>query len=428
MAYEIEIESLAYGGDGVGRRAGRAVFVPASAPGDRLSVEPLPGRARPERARILKVLRPGPGRQDAVCPHFGDCGGCQWQHVGAEVQLEAKRRALADALLRIGRIPAAELPEVTALAAPAPFGYRRRARLAVAEDGTLGFMARGDRRLVRIQSCRLLEPALERLVFDLSAALRRRPVPGLAHVELCLAQGRGAAELELRASLTGSGPAASLAAARPAAQALLEACPGLSGVVLSAGQARLEFGDPVIPDGPLLLRPDVFAQASREGNRALVELALARLEPRPTDRALELHAGSGNFSFALAPRVAALHAVELEGEALRLARRALPEALAPRVVFEGASAEAAVRALAAGGRRFEIALLDPPRTGAREALAAMAELVVRRIVYVSCDPATLARDVAPLRSQGFRITSATALDLFPQTYHLEAVVSLDRLA
>ncbi len=160
MSYQLQIESLAYGGAGVGRREGRAVFVEGAAPGDLLDVEPQAGRKSPLRARLLSVVQPGPGRVAPRCPHYGDCGGCQWQHVDPGAQLAAKRRSLLDALQRVGRIPADAMPEVEAIAAPGEWRYRRRARLSVASDGRLGFMARGSNRVVRIASCELLEPEL----------------------------------------------------------------------------------------------------------------------------------------------------------------------------------------------------------------------------------------------------------------------------
>jgi len=174
------------------------------------------------------------------------------------------------------------------------------------------------------------------------------------------------------------------------------------------------------------LRPDVFAQANREGNRALVALAVEALAAKATDRALELYCGSGNFSFEIAARVASLVGIEEEGVALVLARQALPAAQADRVTFRELPVVEALRREAASGASFDLALLDPPRAGAKEIVAQLAALVRRRIVYVSCDPTTLARDVAELGRQGFSLSRATALDLFPQTYHLEAVAVLER--
>ncbi|MHB8418919.1 MAG: class I SAM-dependent RNA methyltransferase [Myxococcales bacterium] len=415
MPCQIQIESLAYGGAGVGRIEGRAVFVDGAAPGDRLEVELSSGKRRPERARLLAVLSAGAARIEPRCPHYGDCGGCQWQHVEAGAQLEAKRRALEDALVRLGRVPRDELPEVRALTG-SRWRHRRRARLAVAADGRLGFSARGSHRVVAIESCALLEPALERLALKMSHALQARPVPGLEHVELVISEAAGSAELQI-------GGGSGLEGARAAATALLAACPELSGLVLGDGRRRLSLGDPVLREGGLLLRPDVFAQASREGNRLLVREVLAGLGLRGGERVLELYCGSGNFTFAIAEAGATVLAVEEDGLAIELARRGLPPELESRVTFVQ---DRVARALRRQRPAFEAALLDPPRAGAKEEVVSLAPLVGRRIVYVSCDPSTLARDVERLRSLGFQLVSALALDLFPQTFHLEAVVVLER--
>jgi 23S rRNA (uracil1939-C5)-methyltransferase len=270
---------------------------------------------------------------------------------------------------------------------------------------------------VRIASCDLLEPDLERLALALGEALARNPVAGLTAVELCVAGGKGAAELQLR-------PGSNVASV--GAAALLEAVPALAGIVVSAGRERATVGDPVLRDDPLLLRPDVFAQANREGNRGLIGLAVAALAPRGTDRALELYCGSGNFSFPIAAEVASLVGVEEDEAALHLAKQALPWELASRVTFRALPVEDALQREAASGARFDVALLDPPRAGAKEIVQQLAALVDRRIVYVSCDPATLARDVGQFVGLGFRLARAVALDVFPQTYHLESVVVLER--
>ncbi|HUB05567.1 MAG TPA: methyltransferase domain-containing protein [Myxococcales bacterium] len=418
MSFQLQIESLAYGGAGVGRREGRAVFVDGAAPGDRLEVELTRARTRPERARLLSVLEAGAARVEPRCPHYGDCGGCQWQHVTPEAQLEAKRRALEDALVRIGKIPRGELPPVRARGGPA-WRYRRRARFAVAADGRLGFAARGSRRIVPVGSCALLEPDLEALALDLSGALAAEPCLGLGHVELVATAGKGAAELQLDSG-------ASFDAACRRAAALLAALPALAGVVVTQGSRTATLGEPLLQDGEQLLGPHVFAQASREGNALLRGAVLDALALRDGERVLELHCGSGNFTFALARAGAQVVAVEAEAAALALARRALPSDLAARVTFVEAAAAAALRDLGRSRAPFDAALLDPPRAGAKDEMALLAPLGAHRIVYVSCDPATLARDVGTLRALGFRATQALALDLFAQTYHLEAVVTLER--
>jgi 23S rRNA (uracil1939-C5)-methyltransferase len=419
---QIEIESLAYGGSGVGRLQGEVFFVPETAPGELVEVEATRQHRRHREARVLRILRPSPERVAPPCPHFGSCGGCQWQHLSAAAQLEAKLGALTEALVRLGKVPREQLQgRVSAVAAPEQFGYRRRCRFSVDGRGRLCFHQRGGAELVAIDRCDLLSPALQQLSRALEKALAAQPVRGLTHLELCETAGRSAAEAVLE-------PGAFTAEARACLASWLAPPVALAGVVVHEGdRVPAELGDPQLAEPPLLLRPDVFAQPSRAGGDLLRTKVLAAAEVRPADRVLELYCGSGNFTFALAEGAGEVCAIEQDGHALRLARLALPAALAPRVTFlEGDAAALAPRWSRDLG--FELAVLDPPRAGARPLLEPLARSVRRRIVYVSCDPATLARDVATLAPLGFDLTSAVVLDLFPQTYHLETVATLDRRA
>jgi 23S rRNA (uracil1939-C5)-methyltransferase len=417
---QIEIESLAYGGAGVGRLQGEVFFVPETAPGELVEVEATRKHRRHRDARLLRILRPSPERVAPPCPHFGTCGGCQWQHLSAAAQLEAKRGALTEALVRLGKIPREQLAgRVTALAAPAQYAYRRRCRFMVDARGRLCFHERGDAGLVAIESCDLLSPLLQQLSRALSIALAGQPISGLTHLELCEASGRTAAEAVLE-------PGALTPTVRARLTSWLSPPVALAGVVVrEVDRVVAELGTAQLEEPPLLLRPDVFSQPSRAGGELLRAQLIAAAEVQRGDRVLELYCGSGNFTFALAELGREVCAIEQDGHALRLARRALPAALASKVTFlEGDAA-----ALSAGWSQqpgFDVAVLDPPRAGARPLLEALARSVRRRIVYVSCDPATFARDVAVLAPLGFELRSAVVLDLFPQTYHLETVATLDR--
>ncbi|MHB1846041.1 MAG: 23S rRNA (uracil(1939)-C(5))-methyltransferase RlmD [Deltaproteobacteria bacterium] len=420
MAVELQIVSLAHGGDGVGRLDGAAVFVPGTAPGDLAEIELLRGKSRPARGRLLRLLGPGPGRVQPSCPLASECGGCQWQHVSAEAQLAAKAQNLEEALRRIGRLAPASVPAARAIASPSDRRYRRRTRLAVSSDRRVGFLARGSHRIVPVDRCELMTEPLEAAVAALAQALRNIDIPGLEQLEVCEAGGEAAAELVLSERAT-------LGRALERAAQLLALCgaatPKLVGLVITKGRTKQILGRPVLSDEGLLLRPDVFAQANRAGNRLLVVEAIAALALAPTDRVLELHAGSGNFTFPLARASAHVLAVEEEGEALALARRTVPPELAGRLEWRAGRAEVVVPGLRGP---FDRALLDPPRAGARELMPLLAALGVPRIVYVSCDPATLARDVGELSRLGYRVASAVVIDMFPQTFHAEAVVALER--
>jgi 23S rRNA (uracil1939-C5)-methyltransferase len=428
----VEIEDLAPGGEGVGREGGRAVFVPFAGPGDLVEVE-APGSTGPLHATPLRLLRPGPGRLEPPCPHFGfegrgdACGGCEWQHVEGTRQLEAKARALRESLRRIGRLEPGSYRELPPLPSPAPYRYRSRAKLHLDRgSGELVFFRRRSHDPVRIASCHLLAPGLDALRAALGPALARmRLAPREVALEWSDREGRGSALLVL----DDLGPGV-----RARAESLLGLLPALSGVVLAAeGASPAIAGDPVLrhdrvpghPEaGAQLSRPDVFQQANRAANALLVEAALALLEPEGED-VLELFCGAGNFTRPLAARARSVAAADAQGPALDLARADLSGNRAVR--FFAGDALALARALAREGKSFGAALLDPPREGAKGVGPVLRDLGVRRAVYVSCDPATLARDLRGCAEAGFRVEAVRAVDMFPQTHHVEGVARVGRL-
>lgn len=431
----IRIDAIAHGGEGVGTLpSGKRVFVPLTAPGDEVEIALVEERARFARGRLLRVFSPGPERKEMPCPHAPVCGGCQLQQISHRGQLAAKEANFYDALERLGGIPRADIPDARPiLPSPEPFRYRIRARLQV-RGGRLGYHQRGSHSLVAIETCHLLAPELEAHALRLGAHLGDRPIPHLAAVELCLGADGSVAlalEPEVRAPRSWA----------RGARDLLE-LPGVIGVVILGprkGRHRPPpglIGHPVVrreaplaPGVDLLLRPDAFAQANAAANEVLVERAIEEVSPKEGEEVLELFSGNGNFSFALAARGARVSAVESDRVALDLARRALADApFASRVDLVERDARAALEKFASEGRRFDRLLLDPPRAGAKEILPALLALSPERIVYVSCDPATLARDLRTLVEGGYRLRTAQPIDMFPQTFHLEGVVSLERSA
>jgi 23S rRNA (uracil1939-C5)-methyltransferase len=433
---ELLIDGLAPGGEGVGRADGRLVFVPFTAPGDRVAVE-LPAGEGAAHAGLLELLSPGPVRETPPCPHFGPegdrCGGCEWMHATALAQLAAKGRAVREAVRTIGRIDPAPCWRPP-LASPEPLGYRSRARLHLDRAGErLVFFRRRSHAPVPVEACLLLTPGLESLRRALGPALVSAGLaPRAVALEWSDHQRRGAAHLML---------ASVGAAERRRAEALLAAEPRLGGLVLT-GEGRgapALLGDPVLhhrrdPGDPAAglcrSRPDVFQQANRGANAALVRLALDLLRP-DGEEVLELFCGAGNFTLPLARRARAVAAVEGQGPALELARAdAAGEPAGERIRFFAGDALALAAAFArergAAARRFGAALLDPPRDGARGVGAVLRALGVSRAVSVSCDPATFARDLKGAVEAGFRVEALQAVDLFPQTHHVEALALLTR--
>jgi 23S rRNA (uracil1939-C5)-methyltransferase len=388
----LDVTALAAGGDGVGRdTAGRVTFVPRAAPGDRLRVRLVHQTASFARAEIVEVVAPGPARVAPVCPHVArGCGGCAWQHVARSAQLAAKQAIVEGALRGLAGL------RIHPIADPAPaLGWRRRARFHVV-GGRAGLYALGDRRgaprAVPIDHCPQLAPALDAAY---AAAAAAGPPDG---------------ELALVAAHDGRIAIATERPWRGAEQLIGRA--GIAGVLAGGTAHGTAHGDVVLEIEPGVWGgPWEFAQASAAGNAALVARARAALGPGP-GRLLELHAGAGNLTRGFVA----------DGWDT-IASDAAPPPRPPPGFVVGSAREVLDRLAAAPGTWDAIAL-DPPRTGAADAMPGIARAAPRIVVYISCDPATLARDAA--RLSGYAATDAWPLDLMPQTAHVEVVMRLQR--
>ena len=384
---ELEITALAAGGDGVARdEGGRVTFVPRSAVGDRVRVNLVKQTKSFARGELVEVVTPSADRVTPPCEYFlAGCGGCSWQHINRPAQLAAKQAILAGALRKLEGLA------IETIADPAPpYGWRRRARFHIA-GGKVGLYAEGTQRVIPIAHC----PQLER---DLDAALHVVAAASPPDGELMLLRGhkgeivasvehgwRGAPALIGRAGIVG------ILAGRDAhGTATIEVEPGL-------------FGG-----------PRDFAQASAAGNTALVAVARKALGKGP-GQLLELHAGAGNLTRAFTEDGWTVHASDT-------AQPPRPSTPAP-ASFRTAPADVV---LDKAKGPFDAIVLDPPRTGAPEAMAGVIKQAPRTVVYVSCDPATLARDALELVKAGYRAERAWPIDLMPQTSHIEVVLRLVR--
>lgn len=433
----LQITTMADGGTALGHLEGKVVFVPLTAPGDRVEVAIVREKPRYAQGRLLRVLEPSSLRREPECPHFGVCGGCQWQHVSYPGQLAGKVQSFRGFLeSRLGQAAANVFR--APVAAPSEWGYRNRAGLKVrsaCNQVLLGYFARGTHRLVPIQRCPILEPPLQEFLPRLRDFLHQGFLPAreaLPQVDL-QADGAGglwavfhllraptpAERTHLRQFLSAAEVAgASLQAGRKHTLVPLcadQPCPRMP-FRLRAGERELALG--VSPGG--------FVQANGEVNQVLVDEVL-RLGALYAGRdALDLYCGAGNFTIPLA--LAARSVVGIEGYP-PAARDAAANAAANnldnvRIVPSGA--DEGLRALAAEGFRPAFAVLDPPREGASEALPLLAELGPAHILYVSCAPPTLARDLGVLRARGYQPEWILPADMFPQTSHLESATLLRR--
>jgi 23S rRNA (uracil1939-C5)-methyltransferase len=426
----VRITGLASDGAGIGRlEDGRVVFVEGAVPGDEVELVGLELRKRMARARIGRLVRASADRVTPRCPHFGACGGCEWQHVRYPVQLEAKRVRVRDALVRIGGFP--RDVDVGVVPSPDPYAYRARARL-VERDGHLGYRRRGSHEIEPVATCPVLRPALEEAMQALAHELAEEP-----EASRDATRRARSAESEWILSIGTRGAAVRHHAARRARDAKDDA------ITLEVLGESLRAGSRSFVQGNALLWDELAALVRAEalgGARALEDAeprggaeALEDAEPREVahdasgPRFLELYAGIGFFTLPLARQGLRGVAIESDRSAFGDLRTNLDRAgLASRVEIVRARVERRDD-LAARCAAADVLVADPPRAGlepvVREAIERSGPA---RLVYVSCDPATLARDLAGLREAGYRLSSVRAVDLFPQTPHVEVVAALVR--
>lgn len=411
----LHLDGLAHGGDAVGRDRGRVWFVPGGAPGEVVVVAPVEERPSYVRGRIVELVSPSPERVSPACSHFQTCGGCQWQHLRYEAQLREKHALLSAALRRVTTLP---IPEP--IAHPEPYGYRVRAELHVVERGDgrrCGFRAARSHEVVEPTMCPVLAPRLWALVRELSRLVATVPLAVVGRYELHLGD-EGAA---LCAHVgKGEGQAALRWLGR-----VLEELPGLLGcVVLDEGRVRYTLREGAVQRDGLRYSAGVFGQGHQHLSSALVSAVLGFARGRNAS-VLELFAGAGLFSVPLGRVARRLVTAEENPIACDDARHNLEAAGVRAEVLTGA-ARPTLRRLLEARSRFDVVVLDPPRKGAEEEVPTLCDLAPRRIVYVSCDPMTLARDVLAMKPRGYSLQKLCSFDLFPQTSHLEVVALLER--
>jgi 23S rRNA (uracil1939-C5)-methyltransferase len=410
-ALDLAIERLTYGPDALAHHAERVVFVPFAAPGDRVRARVVERRRDWLRAEIHDLLAAGPERTAPRCPVFGRCGGCQWQHVTPGAQLAAKAAVVAEQLARIGGLRDVDVRPLRA--APAAWHYRARITLR-AEGRRLGLQGARSRELVEITECAIADPVL---VAALDAARGWAAAVRTAPVRVTLARVPGGVVL---AAVLGTPPTPVDIAAT---ERILAADARVRGAILAGGGVRHTVGDPhlrvrVEPDLALEVPADAFTQVHPDANLLLVATVLELGELRAGVRALDLYCGAGNFTLPLARRGVHVTGIDRAEVAVDAARaNAARLGLSP--VFVCDAVGPALARLPPSP--LDLVVLDPPRAGAAEVTGPLAARRAARLLYVSCDPATLARDARTLVGRGYRLGRVQPVDLFPQTYHVETV-------
>lgn len=438
----LDISDLSDSGDGVGRYDQRVVFVPNTVPGDRAIVRLVRVKPTYGFGKLQELLEPSPHRIRPRCIVADKCGGCQWQQVSYEYQLEAKRNLVVQALERIGKFPNPPVDPV--LASPLSLGYRNKATYPVVRSQTgqvqAGYYQKGSHKLINLNQCPIQDERLNPLLAQVKQDIQQRGwgIYDEAHHRgkvrhLSLRIGRRTGEMLLTLVVKER----NLVGIETQAQTWLERYPGLVGVCLNMNSDRTNaiFGPKTlcIAGQPLLhetfagltfqIRPDTFFQVNTEAAEALLQVVMEELQLQGQEVLVDAYCGIGTLTLPLAQQVKQAIGLEVQPEAVEQAQLNAALNQIENVSFRVGAVEQALPAL---DIKPDVMILDPPRKGCDSAvLQALLEMQVDRLVYISCNPATLARDLKILCESGqYHLHRVQPADFFPQTSHVECVAFL----
>lgn len=446
MSIDVELTDLAYGGDAVGRYEGRVLFVPGGIPGERVRVEIVEERRGHARADLLEILRPAPERIEPQYPLLADCG-CQWQHIAYPAQLTWKAHIVRQLLVRIGKQPDALVhPTLGMPEGTSPWEYRNIALFSVGPDGEVGLKLTESHDVQDLESCELLHPALNMVYQRVRGKLKQYFGDALATMiqgftirgAIGAVSTPGAPPVKAAPTLLSihARPGSDMEDPQQLAHELMTTAPGIVGVIIervAAGRygrvvAGQEFLTDAVAGRRFRVSSDSFFQVNMVQTPVLAEHAVALLEPQRSDIVLDGYSGVGLFSAFLAPRVSRVFAIESQPSAVMDARTNATLNNQNNITALDGTLERLLGQMYYRRERIDLALVDPPRAGCHpKALQALQSLAPRAICYVSCDPSTLARDIATLCGSGrYRLVAAQPVDMFPQTYHIECIALLVR--
>lgn len=427
---ELTIEKLVYGGEGLARTPeGEVIFVPLSAPGETIEAERVVGRQKPAKASIKALRSPSADRVEPACEIFGQCGGCQWQHLSLDAQWDWKQKIVAESLARLGKLPDVAVAKIIS---PSTDGWQARNRVqwelvpdAANQSCKLGYHAAESHTVVEFNHCPIIPAPLNQLAQRLRELAQQTPQIAAKRfrVEACISPHE-----TILLIFTGE----KNSALHPLAEQLMQDFPALEGVCwidnqqkdappkTIAGQSSLQFA---LAGKQYRVSAGQFFQTSYAGAEVLLQV-LDQWLPGPITSLLDVYAGVGLFSVHLAQRTQRILTIESSSGAEADAFENFGLNGITNVAWKTSDARQALRALK---EDFEVAIVDPPRGGCQpEVLDWLSEHIEKQLIYVSCNPTTLARDLKHLVAQGWNIDAVQPVDMFPQTYHVETLVNLSR--
>lgn len=415
----VEIERLAFGGSGIARKDGKVYFVKGGLPHDILEIKVTSDKGKFAEAVIESIVEPSGERVEPPCRVFHICGGCQLQNLSYPAQLREKESILRETLQRIGGV--GEVHTESIFPSPYEYGYRRRILLSAWYFGGgwhVGYYREMSRTNVKIDSCPVADGVINKAVSCLSKVLSSIGDPGYPLEKIYLSSDGEKAYITLLPRFR-SAPASLRSLARH-----LKRHKETENVSLPGGD-ETEF-ELSLSGFRFLTSPSVFTQSNIPVNEALIGTVLEWAELKGTETVLDLYSGAGNFSIPLAISSGRVISVEVNKKSAALAKKSAALNGVDNIAFHIAPCEEYLRGEDPDTQPPDVVVLDPPREGAKEAVPGIARLSPAKVIYVSCDPATLARDIRMFGDSGYLLKKVKPFDMFPETYHIESVSLLTR--
>lgn len=416
---QIEIENIAFGGSGLGKDDGKVFFVRGGLPKDILEIKIIKDKGKYAEAVISKIIKPSPDRIEPLCPVFNLCGGCQLQNLNYPAQLREKENILKETLGRIGGLH--DTPIEPIVPSPDEFGFRNKVTLSAwfyKSHWHLGYNQKGSTRKVPIESCPISTDIVDKTIKRLSQVLVSLGDPHFPLDKIHISSNGVKSQITLVPLHNRKGDTLKTLHRH------LKRHPETENVSIAGiGETGFEFS---ILENKFMTTPSAFTQVNSSVNELMIKTVLEWAELSEATTVLDLYSGIGNFSIPLALKSKEVLGVEISKNSVKLANKNLELNSINNTVFQNASSEDAVNILNDQEEKFDLVVLDPPREGAKEIIDGLVKLSPEKIIYISCDPATLARDLGKLSESGYKVEKVRPFDMFPQTFHIESVTLLTK--
>ncbi len=414
---QIEIEKIAFGGAGIAKKDGKVFFVRGGLPKDVLEINIIKDKGNYAEAVIAEIIKPSPDRIEPDCPVFNLCGGCQLQNLNYPAQLREKEYILKETLGRLGGLYDVAIEPI--VPSPKEFGFRNKVTLSTwfyKGKWHVGYNQKGSNRKVAIDSCPISTDIVDKTIKRISEVLTSLGDPYYPLEKIHISSNGFKSQITLvpRHSRRGDLLKTLLKHLRRHQETENVSING-------SGETGFEFS---ILGNKFLTTPSAFTQVNSEINELMIKTVLDWAELTQEQTVLDLYSGIGNFSIPLALGASEVLAVEISNNSVKLARKSAQANSVNNLVFQNAASEHAVEVLNKDEEKFDLIVLDPPREGAKEIIDGLVGLSPAKIIYISCDPATLSRDLKRLDELGYKVVKVRPFDMFPQTFHIESIAML----